>query len=166
MGIFGIKSSATLLEYFSYFKDAYLIEFMPQFSYSLKARARNPKKVYAIDTGLITAVSTSFTDDTGHRLENLVYLHLRRRFKELYYFKEKGECDFVAFHKGKAVQAVQVCYRMEDINFEREYNGLLEAMRSFKLSEGAIITSGQKDSFEKEGYKIELIPAHEYMAGV
>ena len=44
MGIFGIKSAATLLEYFSYFKEAYLLEFMPQFSYSLKAQARNPKK--------------------------------------------------------------------------------------------------------------------------
>lgn len=165
MGIFGIKSSATLLEYFSYFKDAYLIEFMPQFSFSLKAQARNPKKIYAMDTGLITAVSTAFTDDTGHRLENLVYLHLRRRYKALYYFKEKGECDFVAFDKGKAARAVQVCYRIEDTNFDREYNGLLEAMRFFKLSEGVIITIEQKDRFEKEGYTIELVPAHEYMAG-
>ena len=165
-GIFGIKSSATLLEYFSYFKDAYLVEFMPQFSYSLKAQARNPKKVYAIDTGLIAAVSTTFTDNTGHRLENLVYLHLRRKHNDnaLYYFKEKGECDFVVFNKGKAAQAIQVCYQIEDTNFDREYDGLREAMKFFNLSEGVIITLGQKDRFEKEGYLVELVPAHEYMA--
>lgn len=163
MGIFGIKSSTTLLEYFSYFKDAYLIEFMPQFSYSLKAQARNPKKIYAIDTGLITAISTSFTDDSGRRLENLIYLHLRRMHKELYYFKGNRECDFIVFDKGKAIHAVQVCYRIEDSNFDREYNGLLEAMKFFKLSEGVIITSDQNDKFEKQGYTIILVPAHEYI---
>ena len=74
-GLYGIKSTATLLEYFSYFRDAYLMEFMPKFSYSLKAQARNPKKIYTIDTGL-AALSTSFTDNTGHRLKNLVFLYL------------------------------------------------------------------------------------------
>jgi len=58
---------------------------------------------------------------------------------------------------------VQVCYQIEDTNFEREYNGLLEAMRFFKLAEGVIITSEQKDSFEKDGHKVELIPAYEYL---
>lgn len=164
-GLFGIKSSATLLEFFSYFKDAYLLEFMPQFSYSQKAQARNPKKVYAIDTGLISAVSTSFTHDTGRKLENLIYLHLRRHFKELYYFKEKGECDFVAFNKGKAVLAVQVCHEIGDFNFEREYNGLLDAMKFFKLGSGVIITSDQQDRFEKDGYTIELVPAYRYLSG-
>jgi Predicted ATPase (AAA+ superfamily) len=43
-GMYGIKSSSTILEYFSYLKDSYLLEFIPQFNYSLKAQARNPKK--------------------------------------------------------------------------------------------------------------------------
>ena len=139
------------------------MEFVSQFSYSLKARARNPKKVYAIDTGIISATSTSSTDDIGRRLENLIYLHLRRQFKELYYFKEKGECDFVAFVKGKATLAVQVCYKIDDDNFEREYNGLLEAMAFLKLSEGIIVTFDQKDHFEKEEYLVRILPAYEFM---
>ena len=162
-GMFGIKSSTTILEYFSYLKDVYLIEFMPQFSYSLKTQARNPKKVYAIDTGLITATSTTFTENLGHKLENLVYLHLRRQYKELYYFKDKGECDFLVFNKGAAIQAVQVCYNIDDRNFDREYNGLLEAMKAFKLTEGYMITLNQKDNFKKDGFSVKLIPAYEFL---
>jgi|GEM_PF-6519043 len=33
-------------------KDAYLLEFVPMFSHSLKVQARNPKKVYVMDMGL------------------------------------------------------------------------------------------------------------------
>ncbi|WP_316838275.1 ATP-binding protein [Pedobacter nutrimenti] len=162
--LFGIKSSATILEYFAWLKNAYLIEFLPLFSYSLKVQARNPKKVYAIDTGLISATSTAFSENVGHKLENLIYLHLRRKSKELYYYKEKGECDFISFNKGKAQEAVQVCYQIDDNNFKREYNGLLEALKFFKLSEGTIVTLDQTDLFEEDGFVIKLIPAHEYLS--
>ncbi|MBC7614666.1 MAG: ATP-binding protein [Pedobacter sp.] len=161
--LFGIKSTATMLEYFAWLKDAYLVEFLPLFSYSLKIQARNPKKVYAIDTGLIYATSTAFSENAGHVFENLIYLHLRRKSTTLYYFKEKGECDFVSFTKGKAQEAVQVCYQIDDHNFKREYNGLLEAMRAFKLDQGTIVTLNQKDHFEKDGYRVNLVPAHEYL---
>lgn len=164
-GIFGIKSSTTLLEYFSYFRDAYLIEFLPQFSFSKKAQARNPKKIYAIDPGLITILSTSFTEDVGRRLENLIYLHLRHSNEEFYYYKDKGECDFVVIQKSEATQAIQVCYRIEDTNWDRELSGLLEAMKFFNLSEGTIVTFEQKDAFDQDGYFVQLIPAHEYLSG-
>lgn len=100
----------------------------------------------------------------GHKLENLIYLHLRRKSKELYYYKEKGECDFISFNKGKAQEAVQVCYQIDDNNFKREYNGLLEALKFFKLSEGTIVTLDQTDLFEEDGFVIKLIPAHEYLS--
>lgn len=161
--LFGIKSGATILEYFAFLKDAYLLEFLPLFSYSLKVQARNPKKVYAIDTGLISATSTAFSENAGHKLENLIYLHLRRKGKELYYYKEKGECDFIRFNKGKAQEAIQVCFRVDDNNFTREYKGLLEAMRFFKLAEGVIVTIDQKDRFEEDGFTIRMVPAHEYL---
>ena len=79
------------------------------------------------------------------------------------YFKEKGECDFVSFAKGKAQEAIQVCYHIDDSNFEREYNGLVEAMEAFKLNEGTIVTLNQKDLFEKDGFTVRLLPAHEYL---
>lgn len=161
-GLFGIKSSTTILEYFNFFKDAYLVEFVPRFDYSIKSQARNPKKIYAMDTGLINAVSTSFTEDLGRKLENMVYLHLRRTYSTIYYFAEKGECDFVVFEKGKIVKAVQVCYTIDDFNFEREYSGLVAALYYFKVNHGFIVTLNQEDIFEKDGLTIEMIPAYKY----
>lgn len=161
-GLFGIKSSTTILEYFNYFADAYLLEFVPQFNYSLKSQARNPKKVYAIDNGLVDAVATSASRNLGHRLENAVYLHLRTRYSEIYYFKEKGECDFVAFEKGQIKQAIQVCYHVNDTNFKREYDGLLQALDYFNLDSGLIVTADQSDRFEAAGREIEMVPAHRF----
>ena len=51
--MFDIKSSATFLEYFSFLKDAYLLEFVPMFSHSLKVQSRNPKKVYGHGYGTL-----------------------------------------------------------------------------------------------------------------
>ena len=164
-GLFGIRSSTTVLEYFNHFADAYLVEFVPQFDYSLKAQARNPKKVYAIDNGLVDAVSTSASRNLGHRLENAVYMHLRARYPEIYYFKGKGECDFVAFEKGEIKQAVQVCYRVDDSNFKREYDGLQQALDHFKLNRGLIVTGDQADRFEADGRQIDMVPAYRFLAG-
>ena len=162
-GMYGIKSATTFLEYFTFLSDAYLIEFVPQFSYSLKSQTRNPKKVYSMDTGFITQVATLFTDNLGQRFENLIYLHLRRKYDKVYFYKDKGECDFVALNRNKVEELVQVCFRIDDINFQREYSGLLEAMKFFNKTEGVIVTFDQKDIFEKDGYKVKLVPGYEFL---
>ena len=163
-GMFGIKASSTISEYFHYFKDSYLLDFLPMFSYSLKTQTRNLKKVYAVDMGIYSQNSTIFSDNLGRRLENTVYMHLRRQFKELYYFKEKNECDFVAMERGNVKQLVQVCYRIDDMNFEREYDGLKNAMDFFGVKTGVIVTFNQQDRFEKDGCIVQLIPAHRYLS--
>lgn len=163
VGMFDIKSPATFLEYFSFLKDAYLLEFMPMFSHSLKVQARNPKKVYVMDMGLYTENSVSTSDNMGRRLENLIFLHLRRKYKHVFYYKDRGECDFVTMEKNTVKEAVQVCLTVNDENFDREYNGLLEAMQNLGLKEGSIITLNQSDIFEKDGMTVKMIPAHEYM---
>ncbi len=162
-GMFGIKSVTTFLEYFSYLSDAWLVAFIPQFSWSVKAQARNPKKIYAIDNGFITEAATLFTDNLGARFENLVFLHLRRKYDGIYYFRDKKECDFIAFNRNKPAEIVQACYRLDDTNFEREYQGIENALRYFKIKSGTIITSNQKDTFVKDGLTIRIFPAHEYL---
>jgi predicted AAA+ superfamily ATPase len=164
VGMFDIKSPGTFLEYFSYLRDSYLLEFVPMFNHSLKVQARNPKKVYVMDTGLYTENSISTSENIGRRFENLVFLHLRRRHKQIFYHREKGACDFVVQERGRIVAAVQACHTVNDENFEREYNGLVDAMRSFGLSEGVIVTFDQRDEFRRDGMTIRLLPAHEFLA--
>jgi predicted AAA+ superfamily ATPase len=162
-GMFGIKSSTTILDFFNYYADSYLLDFVPQFSYSLKAQARNPKKIYAMDTGFIDAISIASTQNLGRKLENLIFLHLRRKYKDIRFFKDKGECDFVVFEKGQPLHLVQVCYEVTDHNFDREINGLLEAMKVLEMKEGWIVTLQQADLFTKDNQTIKMIPAHEFM---
>lgn len=163
VGMFDIKSPATFLEYFSFLKDAYLLEFVPMFSHSLKVQSRNPKKVYVMDMGLYTENSVSTTDNVGRRLENLIFLHLRRKYKHIFYYKERGECDFITMQKNVLKEAIQVCLTINDENFDREYNGLLEAMQNLGIQEGFIITLNQSDVFEKDGITIKMIPASEFL---
>jgi predicted AAA+ superfamily ATPase len=161
--LFEVGSSNTITEHLSHLEDCYLFHLIPKFSYSLRKQMVNPRKVYAVDTGMISVNSGSFTDDDGRKLENLVYLHLRQRYREIYYFSEKGECDFVVFANGHAVEAVQVCFDLNPDNLDREVNGLMEALTSLNLEKGKIITVRQQDRYEKEGHLIEVIPCHEFL---
>ncbi len=152
------------MEYFSFLTNAYLLEFVPVYSDSLKVQARNPKKVHVMDMGLYTENSVSTSDNTGRRLENLIFLSLRRKYKPIFYYKDRGECDFIVMEKNAVKEAIQVCLAINDENFEREYNGLLEAMQNLGLKEGSIITLTQSDRFEREGLVIKMIPAHVFLA--
>ncbi len=161
--LFEVGSTNTIIEYLSYLEDSYLLHLIPKFSYSLRKQIANPRKVYSIDTGMITVNSGSFTDDNGRILENLVYLHLRRSYKDIYYFSEKRECDFILFVKGVATEAIQVCFDLNPDNLDRELNGLVEALQLLNLKKGKIITLHQKDRYSKDNFEIEVIPCHEYL---
>jgi predicted AAA+ superfamily ATPase len=76
---------------------------------------------------------------------------------------ERGECDFIAFTSGIAMEAVQVCFDLNPDNLNREVNGLIEALASLNLEKGKIITVRQKDHYEKEGRLIEVIPCHKFL---
>jgi predicted AAA+ superfamily ATPase len=162
-GIFELGSANTITEYLSYLEDSYLFQLVPKFSYSLRKQMVNPRKVYTIDTGMITVNSGSFTDDDGRKLENLVYLQLRRKYQEIYYFSEKRECDFVVFSKGRVVAAIQVCLELNPDNIDREIEGLMAALEELKLKEGSIITLNQEDRYEKDGRVIKVVPCHEFL---
>jgi predicted AAA+ superfamily ATPase len=159
----GIKSAATILDYFSFLEDTYLVNFLPKFSYSYKTQLINPRKIYVIDSGIIKIASASFTKDKGHLLENLVYWELRRKGKELYYFTENGcECDFVVAKNGNIEQLIQVCYELTPENTEREQRGLREAMQFFNTDKGLIITNHQSDAYMQNDKQINVIPAYQY----
>ena len=163
--VFSIGSSSSIMEYLSYFSNAWLFFFVPKFSYSHKVQIVNPKKVYAIDNGLIESNSTSFSNDTGRLLENMVYMELRRRTDEIYYFNAEKECDFAVFNKGKLAGLYQVCLQIGSDNLNRELAGLKAAMDFFKVKKGTIITQNQTDSFTIDGKIISAIPFYNWAAG-
>jgi len=160
---FQFGSVNTVKDFISYFEDSYLIFTIPKFSYSLKKQSANPKKIYAIDTGMIKANTTGFSDDKGRLLENIVFLELRRKYNSIYYFKEKNECDFVVYNKDKIVQAIQVCYELNSGNLQREINGCKEAMQMFNLNEGLIISFDQEDIIREDNFTIKVEPIWKWL---
>jgi predicted AAA+ superfamily ATPase len=160
-----VKSPTTVLEYFSHFEDSYLTFLLPKFSYSAKSQMLSPKKVYVVDTGLIRAGAILLTENYGYLLENVVFTHLRRQMKELFYFNENSrECDFVQLENGKAKNLLQVCWELNTDNEEREVKGLLGAMDYFKLTKGTIVTANQQDTIYHGNLEIEVVPAWKFLS--
>ena len=159
-----IGATSTIMSWFSFLEMSYLVSFVPMYSTSTKAQLVNPRKVYAIDLGMVKCVSTNLTEDLGRKLENMIFLNLRTKYKEIFYFDmQQGECDFICLKNNKIAECIQVCYELNPDNLDREILGLTKALNHFNLVKGKIITLNQRDSFEKNGLEIEVIPANEFL---
>lgn len=159
----GIKTNVTILEYLSFLEQCYLFFFVPKFNYSAKAQSVNPKKVYCIDTGMIQNVTLSTNADIGRMLENAVFIELRRRVKNIWYYAEAAfECDFLYGHDVAPEYAVQVCYVLTNENREREVRGLVETSKKFGGLRPLIVTFNQRDKISYGGMIIDVIPAVEF----
>ncbi|MBX2895698.1 MAG: ATP-binding protein [Cyclobacteriaceae bacterium] len=160
---FNVGSANTVSDYLSWLEDTYLLFFLQRFSWSAKNRTVNPRKVYAIDTGLVNANSLSYTKDKGRLLENIVFLFLRKKKYKLSYFREQTECDFVVFEDEKCKMLIQVCEQLHSENKDRETKGLLEAMDFFEMKQGIIVTKQQEDMLKIKGKVINLVPAFNFL---
>jgi predicted AAA+ superfamily ATPase len=159
-----IELASTLTGYLT---QAFLVFEMSRYHPNLKVQARDPKKIYVIDTGLRTVSLQSGREDWGRLAENAVYLELRRRRKQLFYYKQEQEVDFVITELGKPVDAIQVCYSDFESHEtrEREINALLECLHVLKLPSGKILTLSLEDVLSKEGKMIHLIPLYRWLSG-
>ena len=163
---FGVGSANSVADYIHWLEDSYVLFSMPRFSWSLKSVSINPKKVYCIDTGFAQANSLSFSEDTGRLLENCVYLALRRKYKEIYYFKDKGECDFIVKEAQDILHIIQVCGKIHPDNKAREVNGLLAALTFFSKTEGLILTLNQEDVLMINDVKVRLLPVWKWLQSI
>jgi hypothetical protein len=160
---FNMGSAVTISDYIAWLEDSYVMFLLPRFSWSIKNTSVNPRKVYAVDTGLVNANTLSFSKDLGRLLENCIYLFLKRKGYQLYYFRENKECDFVVFEEKVCKQLIQVCEIVNNDNLKRETEGLLEAMDFFKMTEGYIITKNQSDTLVFGNKTIYLLAANKFM---
>lgn len=159
---FNVGSTSSVSDYLHWLTETYLLFFLPKFSWSAKSIIRNPKKVYTIDSGFANNNSLSFTSDYGRLLENYVYLQLRKKNFNIYYFKEKKECDFIVFEHSECKYLIQVCANLHADNRQREMDGLLEAMIFFGVKIGYILTMNQTDSMIIDDKTVKIMKAKEF----
>jgi predicted AAA+ superfamily ATPase len=161
--ISGIRSISSIKNYLYYYEQTYLYFYLKKFDYSVKKQIMNPKKVYTIDPAFAIRLGFNFSENKGRILENIVFLELLRRGKEVYYSTGKKECDFVIKEGLNIVEAIQVSYDVNVSNFEREYQGLQEAMDMYKLKSGVLLTYNFEQSFIPENAAIKVLPVWEWI---
>lgn len=150
----------TISNYIAYMTEAYLLYAVPIYSPSLKVQSANPKKIYCIDTGLRNAASFKFSEDIGRLAENAVFVELKRRAKEVFYWKSAArEVDFIVRTGLKIEEAIQVCWNLDsERTRKRETRALYSAMEAFNLDSGIVITEDMEDVEEMDGKQILFVP--------
>jgi hypothetical protein len=104
----GMAPNTTAL-YLAALESGYLAFACPFFAWSERKRLVRNSKYYPVDTGLRRTVVTAERDDHGRMLEAATYLVLRRRFREVSYWRGRGEVDFVVLDRGEPIP-VQVSW--------------------------------------------------------
>jgi len=156
-------SKDTIFEYFSHLEDAYTLFAIPIYRNSIKEEQRNPKKIYAIDNGFKKIYDYAISNDVGKLYENIVFLHLRRQTKEIYYFKQKQEVDFYTNIENKSY-LFNVSYKITDTETrKREIDGLVEAMEYFNLNISYLITKEENDTIEINNKNIVIMPLYKFL---
>ena len=116
--------------------------------------------MFVIDNGFIQQIATKITKDKGWLLENLVFNNLNN---SVFYYSNKNECDFILMADGKVAQAIQVTYDLTKENKSREINGLIEALKKFKLNKGLILTYDQEEELTIEKKRIIIKPVWKWL---
>jgi predicted AAA+ superfamily ATPase len=159
-------SDKTIKEYINYLEKAYLIFELNRFDYSFKKQINYSKKLYVIDNGLLNSVSFKFSKDYGKLYENLVFIELKRRYSNLYYYitKNNFEIDFLVRKDDNVKELIQVCYDLSDLNtFERETRSLISASLELECDNLIIINKDLDKEIEVDSKKIRLISLHNWL---
>jgi len=161
----GIKiGKNTLYDFLDYVQNIYLALTLYRYDKSLVNKELGERKIYSIDIGLNNATEFKFSDNIGKSLENAVFLELKRKYDEVFYYRDaNSECDFIVNEKNKITQAIQVTYDMSDEETKnREIKGLLNACKNFNLTNACIVTYDNEDEILQDGITIELIPFYKW----
>lgn len=161
--VLGLKSATTVKNYIEYLAESYLNFSVSKFDYSLKKQIKNDKKIFSIDTGLINFVSFLFAPDSGRILENAVFLELKRRGKEIYYYRGGGECDFLIKDGREITEAIQVTENLSAGNEKREIGGLIEASSRHNAKKLLVLTRNQDNEITVSGKKITVQPIYKWL---
>ena len=151
----GFKTGKDILyEYADHIEDAYLAFLINIYDKSIRKTQTNPKKIYAIDPGIVRAVTLDYDGDLGKLFENVIYLDLRRLGCEkinYYLTTERYEVDFIITSPQGHKKIFQVVWNADDKKtLSREKRALDAAVRELKIK-GSIITL---ESYLQEGINL------------
>lgn len=127
-------SDKTIKEYINYFEDVFLLKRVDKFHNKEKEQIKSQKKIYTLDNGLLQ-LNTKFSQNSGQKLENLVFNILNQNKENLTYLRDTYEIDF---YTNKTLY--QVSYKIDD---EKTLNREINSFKYFdenQTKEAKIIT--------------------------
>lgn len=155
-------SNKYLYDYYNYCNDVFLCQSISRFNFSEIKQAKSDKKAYIIDTGMLAAIEFSASANHGKLLENMVFLEFLKAEKEIFYFKDLHECDFIVKSKDTLLP-VQVSWNLDDHKTkEREIKGLAEACTYVDVKEGIIISFDREEEIDYKGMHFTVMPFYKY----
>lgn len=107
-------NSRTVEKYLEVFSESYIIYPAKRYNIKGKEYLKSLEKYYIVDIGMRYMLLGSKMMDTGHILENVVYLELLRRENKVFVGKvDHFEVDFVA-QNSKGIEYYQVALTVRD----------------------------------------------------
>ncbi|MFQ3578651.1 MAG: ATP-binding protein [Bacteroidales bacterium] len=155
-------SNMYLYEYMNHCNAVFMTQAVSKFNFSEIKQAKSDKKVYVIDNGLLSAIDFKVTENRGILLENAVALEFLKQGKDIFYYKDTHECDFVV-KDDLQYCAVQVSWSIaENETRNRELRGLVSACKQLGIKHGTIITFDEADLLEFDNIAVEVVPFYKY----
>ena len=145
-----------------WFEDSFFIFSVMIFDLSVARQNVNAKKAYCVDHSLVTSVSPRISQNKGLLLENLVFSHLRRTTKRIFYYRTANgnEVDFLWLDKDDNANLAQVCFSLGDAQTKnRETKALIEAMQALDIQQSLIITFNEEREIREDDRIIQVMPA-------
>ena len=164
-GMHYATSNEWISRYISYFADSYLIFPVEILSPNAAVRAVNPKKIYCVDHALAVACDFKLFSNTGAILENIVFIHLRKKTTDIHYYKTSNnyEIDFVTGTEGN-LELYQVCADLSDERTrKRELRAIAEACAELTCECATIITLYDEDTISLETCKVRAIKVVDWL---
>lgn len=161
-----VKSLNTIKNYLEMLENVFLFFKIDLFSFSVKKQIYNPSKIYSVDSALSNAIAFKFSENMGHIYENIVFIELQRKNKEVFYWKSKRgrEVDFVIKSGLKIDEAIQVCFSFTDKKTrDRELESLLSAKNELNVDNLVMITEDEKGEEVIDGVTIRIIPLWKWL---
>ena len=156
-------SKDTLYAFQDQAESVYLTRFVNKWSESVVKSENSLKKCYVIDHGLGAALDFKLRQDIGRLLETTVALELLKQGKQIAYYQNGIECDFLIIEKQGVTGCIQVCASLaDDKTRSREIKGLVQTCRKFDLHEGVIITLDFAEEIKLDNVSIHILPAWQY----
>lgn len=134
----GIAVGKTTIDnYLSYIESSYFMKQLSIYNPVVINQLQYPRKVYFIDTGFITALSTKFSKNIGRSFENVVFNKLSQLHETMHYYRDdnNNEVDFVILEDSKTAALYQVSADIADEETRnREVKSLLKAGKTLRCS--------------------------------